>query len=92
MSVQGRKTGQNERPRALVSVLELPPEPKVTGSNPVWRILLSRCMPSTYSTQPCGRLTTSPYFNSSLSGASFLMHLMVAAGFWLDWKQSKKNP
>ena len=24
-------------------------------------------------------------------GASFLMHLMVAVGFWLDWKQSKKK-
>jgi len=24
--------------------------------------------------------------------ASLLMHLMVAVGFWLDWKQSKKNP
>ncbi len=25
-------------------------------------------------------------------GASLLMHLMVAVGFWLDWKQSKKKP
>ena len=24
-------------------------------------------------------------------GASILMHLMVATGFWLDWKQSKKK-
>tara|TARA_R110002153_G_scaffold212659_2_gene365280 strand:- start:642 stop:791 length:150 start_codon:yes stop_codon:yes gene_type:complete len=24
--------------------------------------------------------------------ASLVMHLMVAVGFWLDWKQSKKNP
>ena len=24
--------------------------------------------------------------------ASLVMHLMVGAGFWLDWKQSKKNP
>ena len=24
--------------------------------------------------------------------ASLVMHLMVATGFWLDWKQSKNNP
>ena len=24
--------------------------------------------------------------------ASLVMHLMVAVGFWLDWKQSKKKP
>jgi hypothetical protein len=23
--------------------------------------------------------------------ASLVMHLMVATGFWLDWKQSKKK-
>ena len=31
------------------------------------------------------------YHDAVEYGASILMHLMVAVGFWLDWKQSKKK-
>jgi len=31
------------------------------------------------------------YHDAAEYGASILMHLMVAVGFWLDWKQSKKK-